>query len=202
MNFADIENMWRAPGNRPSPAELETQKMKLVADLKRRHRGFVFFIGTVTAVLTVITVSAIAFIVSEGPEGKFELAREWGVLPVLALPWAAAILFIRNYRRHRAEHGHYDRSIADSVRALLDENRISAMRLKIAAGLHAAFLVVLPLMVHQLRAAGKAGDEILVPAYVLWPMIAGGIGAAMWIYYRKKLLPERARLEGLLASYR
>lgn len=202
MNFADIEHTWRSPHNRPPAAELEKHKMKLIADLRRRQRGFVIFISLVLTILVVLTAMiGWQLIWPDSARSRIEFSREWSVLLILALPWAAAIHFARQYRRHRASHEHYDRSIHDSVRALLDENRLSRTRVKIAASLHGVFLLVIPLVVYQLRAVGKAGDEILVPAFVLWPIIAAGIGLALLYHYRRKLLPAKRELEGLLTAY-
>ena len=202
MNFADIEQTWRSPHNRPPAAELEQHKMKLIADLRRRQRGFVIFISLVLTILVVLTAMiAWQLVWPDSARSRMDFSQEWGVLPILALPWAAAIHFARQYRRHRAGHAHYDRSIHASVRALLDENRLSRTRVKIAASLHGVFLLVIPLVVYQLRAVGKAGDEILVPAFVLWPLIAACISLALIYHYRRKLLPEKRELEGLLSAY-
>jgi hypothetical protein len=202
MNFADIEHAWRSPHNRPTPAELEQQKMKFTADLRRRHRGFYFFILPVFAALIFFTGKIVFHVLWPDPaHDRVDFSREWGVLPVAALPWAAALLFAWQYRRHRAQHENYERSIAASARALLDENRLSRTRLKIVGLMHALFLAVIPIVVYQLRAVEKAGDEILLPAFVLWPLIAIGIGATLIYHYRRKLQPEQRELEALLKSY-
>ena len=38
MNLNEIEFLWRSPHNQPAAAELEQSMMKLIADLRRRHR--------------------------------------------------------------------------------------------------------------------------------------------------------------------
>lgn len=98
-------------------------------------------------------------------------------------------------------HGDPAPTLADSVRALLAENRIGRARLKIVAGLHGTILLVLPLVVYQLRVAGKAGDEILLPAFVGWPLIAAGILLGLWWHDRRKLQPRQHELDELLKSY-
>jgi hypothetical protein len=202
MSYADIETAWRSPHNRPTPAELEEQKQNLRADLRRRRRGFVVFIAATLAALTLITGRIALHLLWPDPAlDRINPAREWGFLLTLALPWAGAVTLLRHYLRHRAAHGDHARSIADSVRALLDENRLSRVRLKVAAILHGLFLLVLPVVVWQLRAAGKAGDEILLPAFVVWPCIALGIGCAMWFHDRRTLRPRQRALETLLADY-
>jgi len=202
MNFADIENTWRSPPNRPSPAELEHQSMQLIAELRRRRRGFVLHLGLVLTFLTVVTFLILRHVIGTDPAlNRIDVAREWGAFVLLALPWIAALVFARQSWRHFAGHADYDRSIRASVSALLDENRLSRTRVKVVALLHGLVLLVLPVVVIQLRAAGKAGDEILVPAFVLWPLLAAGIGGALLYYYRRKLLPRKRELEALLGAY-
>jgi hypothetical protein len=202
MNFADIETAWRSPQNRPNPAELEQQKMKLIADLQTRRRRTAIFIGVVFLLLCLITGKlALHLIWPRAGLDRIDLSREWGSLLVFALPWFAAFFFLREYRRHRKQHANYERSIAEGVRALLDENRLARNRVKVTAALHGLLLVLLPIVVYQLRAAGKAGDEILLPAFVGWPLIGSGILIGMLYGYRRKLLPRKLELEQLLKSY-
>jgi hypothetical protein len=65
-------------------------------------------------------------------------------------------------------------------------------------------LLSLPLLggvVWQLRAVGKMGDEVLIPAFVLYPayvvLMVGWIG---WQYVRKTR-PRQRELEALLSDY-
>jgi hypothetical protein len=202
MNFADIENTWRLPHNQPSPAELKHHHMQLITDLRRRRRGFALHVGLVLTFLTVVTALILRQMIAPGPaSSRIDLAREWGAFVLLALPWIAALVFVRQYRRHFAGHAGCNRSIRASVIALLDENRLARTRVKIVLLLHGLVLLVLPVVVLQLRAAGKAGDEILVPALVLWPLLAAGIGGALLYYHRRRLLPRKRQLEALLAAY-
>jgi len=184
------------------PSELEAQKSKLLAELRARHRRFVVFISATFAALTLFTGRIALHLLWPDPAlDRINLAREWAFLIALGLPWAGAVTLLCHYLRHRTAHGDHTRSISDSVRALLDENRLSRVRLKVAAILHGLFLLVLPVVVWQLRAAGKARDEILLPAFVVWPCLALGIGCAMWFHDHRTLRPRQRALETLLADY-
>jgi hypothetical protein len=55
--------------------------------------------------------------------------------------------------------------------------------------------------VYQLRAVGKAGNEILVPAFVILPAFVVLEVCAFVIYYRRRLRPRKRELETLLTSY-
>lgn len=201
MNFADLENTWRSPHNQPDPAGLERLKQTFLGEHDRRrtaHKRFLFIVGTV---LTVLTLRVVAAMLWPG-EGRMaiDVRREWGALLFLLLPWAGVIALARQLSRHDRDHG-AAKTVPEGIRALLAENRVSRVRVRVAATLHGLALLLLPLVVWQLRATGKAGDEILVPAFVLWPLIAAGILAGLWWHDRRKLEPRRQELESLLKSY-
>jgi hypothetical protein len=56
-------------------------------------------------------------------------------------------------------------------------------------------------LIWQLRAVGKVGDEILIPAFVIYPgYVALMVGWIAWEYTRKTR-PRQQELEGLAADY-
>ena len=202
MKPDDLDHLWRSPHNQPSAAQLEQNKMKFLTDLRRRHRWSVVFMIWILVVMTFITGKVVVQLIWPDPSmDRIDPAREWGLVPLFALPWACLIIFFRHYRQHRARHADFAQSISASLRALLDENRIARERQKWVAGLWALMMVLMPLMVHQLRAAGKAGDEILVPAFVLLPLLMLGVFGGMWWRDRQILGPRQGHLETLLAGY-
>jgi hypothetical protein len=202
MNFDEIQQTWRSPLNQPSAAQLEKQKMVFVSDLKRRHRGNLLLLALVFALLAFFTGKLLLQVFWPDPQlDKIDLSREWAVLPFFALPWIAWIALVVLYRRHRRQHPDYAKSIHASVAGLLDENRMERVRYKIVGVLLAASVLVLPLVAHQLRAVGKSGDEILIPAYVIYPGYV--LLTLVWsaFHYRRKLLARKRELEALLATY-
>jgi hypothetical protein len=203
MNFDDIQQTWRSPQNQPSAAQLETDKMKFIADLRRRRRGNALFLALIFALLAFMTGKIVLHALWPDPAlDRIDFTREWGVILMFALPWIAWIVMLRLDRRHRGLHANYDRSINRSVAALLDENRMERVRYKVVGVLLVVSVFVLPIIVFQLRAVGKAGDEILLPAFVLWPLYVTGVLVWAAFHYRRKLLPRKHELEGLLQQYR
>lgn len=201
MNFADLEQTWRSPANRPDPDTLTHLKQAFLAEHDRRRAGNKRFLFLVGGVLTVLTLRMAAAVLRPG-DGRtvLDLSREWGTLVFLLVPWAGVVMLARQLSRHDRDHGAAG-TVADGIRALLAENRVSRRRVRVVTGLHLAVLALLPLVVWQLRAVGKAGDEILLPAFVIWPLIAVGILVALWWHDRRTLEPRRRELEALLKSY-
>lgn len=202
MNFAEIEILWRSPQNGPDAAEMEKQKMHFVALLKKRRRVALGLLAVTAIPLAYLTMKITGQLIwpTAGVE-RVDFRREWAIVPFFFLPWAGWLVMLRLYRRHRARHGSCGGSVQASVRALLDENRTEQTRNKWAAGLLVASLALLPMIVAQLRAAGKAGDEIFVPAYAIYPVYV--LGMVGWTVFnlRRKLRPRQRELEALVKSY-
>lgn len=203
MNFAEIQTTWQSPQNQPTAAQLEHQKMKFIADLRRRQRGQRIFLCLVLIPLVYITARVVLHLIAPDPAlSAVDLDREWALVPFFALPWIGWFIMLRLHLRHRARSRDHEQSISASVAALLDENRTQRTRYKIIAGLLAVSALVLPVIVYQLRAVGKAGDEIMIPALVIYPAYVLLLLTWFTYYFRKKLNPRKQELEALLASYR
>lgn len=201
MDPADLSRLWRSAHNQPSAGQLEKDKMTFITDLRRRHRGFVIFMTFVFVGLAVPTAQLILHLLTPAPAADpVDVRGEWALLPALAMPWAAWAFFVLQYRRHRAAFPDVDTSIKASVQALLDDNRMARGRNILVGGLQAGFLVLLPLMIRQLKASGKAGSEIDIALWLV-PGIFGAILLGLAWNHVRTLLPRKCELEALLKSY-
>lgn len=202
MNFDEIESVWRSPHNQPSATELEQHKMKLVTELHRRHRVSRRLLGLTLLPLLFITFMIVRHAFWPDPaRPAINWEREWALLPFLTLPWLGWFILLRLHLRHQRKHPDYERSISASVAASLDENRTERTRCQIITGLLVASIPLLLLIVHQLRAVHKAGDEILVPAYVIWPVYVAAVSGWFGWHYFRRLLPKKRQLEELAQAY-
>ena len=197
MNSADLERAWRSPRNSANPAALATARDQLFAGLKKRRRARRLFLALVLGALTLFSVRVALATLPRAGGPPIAPGRDWASLVFLALPWIGFIMLTRQMLRHERGHQRAGEAIGDTVRALLDENATARAGLRVTAGLHGVTLLLLPLVVAQLRATGKAGDEILWPAFLGWPLIASTILATLWWQDRHRLLPRRRQLEAL-----
>jgi len=197
MNSADLECAWRSPRNSGDPKALAAAHDRLFADLHRRRRARRLCLALVLGALTLLSGRVVLAAWPRGGTSTIHPARDWASLLFLALPWTGFALLARQMRRHERGHQQPGETVGDTVRALLDENATARAGLRVTAGLLGATLLLLPFVVGQLRATGKAGDEILWPAFVGWPLLAGAILAALWWQDRYRLLPRRHQLEAL-----
>ncbi|MFL5065219.1 MAG: hypothetical protein ACJ8ED_11260, partial [Xanthobacteraceae bacterium] len=133
--------------------------------------------------------------------GAFDFGREWASLVFLLLPIGVAAAFQRGFIRHRQRHPRYDLSIRDALRASADQNRLSRTRLRVSMTVLTCAMALVPVVTHQLQLVGKQRPHEAASMLVVFA--AGYVvfmGAQVWIY-RRKLLPENARLQELLATY-
>lgn len=196
MSYDDIQNLWQSPGNRPSPAEQERERARLVDTLRRQHRAFRRRLGLAVGWLAVSLVILAGQVLSGRP---FSVAREWAVLPLMVLPWVAAVLFIRRQLRHQRAHAGFEDSVSRTVRALLDANHAAQQRARIMQILLALSAPIMAACIWQLQAVGKTRpQEAASLATVMAVLIAGSFAGTWW--HARRLRPEERRLAGLLAA--
>lgn len=203
MNFADIENAWRSPHNRPDAAALEKQKMQFLTELRRNRRATRGLLFLSAVPLVFFTTKIALHLVAPNPAlVRVDLTREWAILPFFALPWIGWFALLREYVAGGRGHIGEDTSIQTSVAALLAEIRSQRRAHLIVGVLLVLSAIVLPLIAHQLRAVGKVGDGILLPAYILYPAYV--LGMIAWVVWqdRRKLRPRESELRAVLESYR
>jgi len=199
MTLDDLLPAWRSPRNSPDPGQMEDYKAHLAARLGKEYRDFLWFVG-MAAALTIFLAGGFVQYLRSG--GAFDLQREWASLVFLLLPLGMAALFVRGFVAHRRRHPRYDLSIAAALRAAIDQNRLSRLRLRLSMVVTTLAMALLPLITHQLQAVGKQRPH--EAASMLAVFGAGyviAMGCHVWIY-RRKLVPEQARLQALLENYR
>lgn len=197
MNSADLERAWRSPRNSADPAALATARDQLFARLRERRRARRLFLALVLGALTLLSVRVALATLPRAGGPTIDPGRDWASLVFLALPWIGFIVLMRQMLRHERGHRRAGETIGDTVRGLLDENATARAGLRVTAGLLGATVLLLPVVVWRLRATGKAGDEILWPAFLGWPLLAGALLAALWWQDRHRLLPRRRHLKAL-----
>lgn len=197
MSTDDLNRAWKSPANRPSPEASAREREEFVQRLQREHRSFRFQVIRAFSLLVVITVGLGVFVANGG---AFDVRREWAVLLLLALPWVAAILFVRRHLRHRRAHPDYEQSVAHSVRALLDANRAAQLRSRILVGLFALTVPVLAGCIWQLQQVGKSRphEAASLATFMAVVMVLSSLG----VYWRsRRLRPEEKRLSELAADF-
>ena len=199
MSMNDVENAWRSPRNQPTPEEIEREQGRCLAKLRNRQRGFYLGMTLIFIWLTIITGTLIRhWLWPAAARNAIWLHREWAIVPLLALPWMAAIGFVIQYRRRSQPPS--SSSIGDSLRALAAQARLSAGRKRTILWMHLISTPLLALSVMQIYAAGKARPNE-VASMVLVFVVLAGVSVAALAYDLRRDRRELNRLESLVQEY-
>lgn len=202
MNFDDIQKTWQSPHNRPDRGELDQLKMNMITDLRKRRRSHLGLLVITLLPLLFVTFKIAHHLIAPNPAlDPVDLSREWAIVPFFLLPWVGWLILARVQRSHHRNHAHYDRSLQASVAALLDENRVERLRYRLVTALMILSVPALAIVVCQLRSVGKTGDEILLPAFVIYPLYVLIVIFWSGYHHRRKTLPRQRELESLMAQY-
>jgi hypothetical protein len=196
MNSNELQNIWNSSLNNLSSHQQEQLAGQFIRQMNRR-RGFqsIWLINTF-AWLTIISVMALWSILV----GNTKLTHEWALLPLLIVPWAFAVYFLRSYLKSGKPVSQGELSVVESLRAALASNLNRQLRLKIVGGLYVILIPVLALAMRQLHAVGKVSEREFVSMAVLFGGALLVSALAMTALFFGRLLPQQRRLEGLLAE--
>lgn len=193
MNLNELQTAWNSPQNSAPANEQQQLAGQFARQMIRRRRFQSIWLITTFAWLTVITVVAAWTFAA----GHAKPGFEWGVIPLLLLPWIAAVYFLRSYLKS-ASAAQGSLPVLDSFRAALQSNQAERTNLKLVAGLLALMVPLLALAMRQLQAMGKVSDQELVSmALVFGAALLAGLGGIA-VRYFGRLQPQRKRLEILL----
>lgn len=191
MNLNEMQNLWNAPQNNlPSDGRQQLAAQFARQMIRRRRFQSIWLINTFVWLTIITVVAAWSF-----AAGRAMPRAEWGLFPLLLLPWSLAIYF---WRQHLKPAKSGELPVTDSFRAALDANRTEMSHLKLAASLLVVMIPVLALVMRQLQAAGKvSGREFTSMAVFFGAALLVGAGG-MAIRYFVRLQPRQKSLETLL----
>src|SRR5258705_2859239 len=150
MNLNEIQCAWNSPRNNLPATEQQLLADQFTRQMIRRRRFQAVWLTNTFVWLTVIPAVAIWTIAV----GKTEPGQEWGLFPLLIVPWAFAIHFLRRYRKPAAPIARGELSVTDSLRAALVDNQAEQSHLKLVGGLFAIMIPLLAVSMGQLHAVG------------------------------------------------
>jgi hypothetical protein len=196
MNSDELQNIWNSPRNKLLSEEQRKLAEQFTRQMVRRRRfQTLWLIHTFfwLAVITVLAIRAVAI-------GKVSPEQEWGLLPLLIVPWFFAFHFLRRYLKPVAPMTRGEISIVDSLRAALASNQEARSRLKLVGVLYVIMIPLLLLAIRQLHAVGKvSGHELTSMAMGFGAVfLIGAVGIA--VKYFARLQPQQRRLDALLTE--
>jgi hypothetical protein len=196
MNLNEMQNVWNSPRNNlPTEAQQSLANQFARQMIRRRRFQSLWLINTFVW-LTLITVLAVRMLAI----GQTMPGQEWGLFPLLLVPWGFAIHFLRRYLKPVLPITRGETPIVDSLRAALASNQETRSHLKLVGVLYVIMIPLLALVMRQLHAVGKVSERELVSMAVFFGavLLVGGIGIAARYFIR--LQPQQKRLTALLVE--
>ena len=190
MTFADIENVWKSPGNTPSRDETNRYHQQLVTTIRKRRRASLTGLVLVALVLAFQIGSFVQFARSGG---AFDVSREWAALLFLLLPIVVLALVVRRHLAHLHRYESYTISIAESLRTSLDDVHSQLSRLRISMLGFTVGMMLLPLITDQLQQVGKQRPQEALSMTLVFGAIYVASMVGMFLKWRQ-LRRERERL--------
>jgi hypothetical protein len=197
MNIDDLQGVWNSSSNGPTSAESERLTKHFIESLFRQRRHQLAWLTWTFFSLTVITgfVGWLIF----GTD-KVDPTLEWGVIPLLLVPWTFAFYFLKRYRKPTAPVVGGDVAIVDALIATKNAIRAKQTGLKAICVMFLIFLPLLAVSISQLYAAGKASSRELISMVVFLggACAVSGIGVVLRYCH---LLRQRKQLEKILRQF-
>lgn len=197
MNFDELQKDWNSPRNNLPKEQQRVLAEKFIRQMFRRHRFQTYWLIHTFVWLTLITGLAMVMIVS----GKTSPAQEWGLFPLLIVPWGFAFHFLQLHLKPATTLVRGEMPIADSFRTALGSNRAEQARLKLVGVLFAVMVPVLAVSALQLQAAGKVSSRELTSMAIFFGGVLLVSGAGLAARYFGRLLPQQKQLEELLRQF-
>jgi hypothetical protein len=195
MNLDEMQTLWKSPGNRPTAVQQQLADKFTRRRIRRRRFQTAWLINTFVW-LTLITVLAVWNVM----EQKVAIGREWALIPMLIVPWAFAIHFLRRHLNPVPAIPGGELSVAGSFHAALVSNRTEQSHLKLVASLLVIMLPILGVSLWQLHAAGKASSRELTTMAIFFGGVLLISGAGIAARYFGRVLPQQRQLNALLAE--
>lgn len=196
MNLDELQNDWNSLRNNLSTEQQRALAEKFTRQMIRRRRFQLFWTINALAWLTVITVIAICNVAT----GKISPALEWGLFPLLLVPWGFAIHFLRRYFKSSAPIAGGELPMIDSLHAAQASNREARSHLRMVGVLYVVIIPVLILAMQQLHAVGKVSARELTSMAFFMGATLLVCGAGIAARYFARLLPQQRQLNDLLAQ--
>ncbi len=198
MNFNDLQTAWNSGGNKPNSVQREKLSQQFAASLRRQRRNHLIWLVW-TFFLLIAMTGFVGWLVF-GTD-KVDLASEWGILPLMLIPWSVAILFLKRFLKPADPLCRGDVATTNVLAAAATANRAAQSRLKIVGVMYAIFIPVLAYAVWQLHVVGKTSSRELVSMTIFFGAVLGVCAIGVFVRYRFRLVPQQKHLESLLKQF-
>lgn len=191
MNHDPLHDLWHSAANQPDAAAERRAGEQFAARWRRQRRLQAVWLAW--TFLALAGAAALAFV--QLRRGSVTLGTQTMLIPLLGVPWLAAVHFLRMFVQQGAALPDAGKPFAAVVRSAEQANAAERHRLRVIGALLAIMVPVTALAVWQLHAAGKASaSEAWSMAAIFALGLTIGLTAVVW-RYRTRLVPEQRLIE-------
>lgn len=197
MSIDDLQSAWDSPRNRPSAEAREQLARDFTRRMMARRRFRALWLVNVFVWLVLVTGLALHSIAN----GRTALTNEWGLLPLLILPWGLAIHFLRRHLKPGLPLARGELSVTESFRTAHHSICMEQSHLKLVGLLLVVMLPLLGVAMAQLFKVGKMNQNQLESMAVFFgAALLLGLGGILCRYFLS-LTPQKRRLAALLGEF-
>jgi hypothetical protein len=196
MNLNEMQNAWNSPRNTLPTEQHQKLAEYFTRQMRRRRRFQAAWLVSTFFWLTLITTLAVRMLA----QGKVQPAHEWGLFPLLLVPWLFALHFLRSHLKSAPPTHDGELPVVDSLRAALASNRTNQFHLKLVGILYLIVVPALALSMHQLHVVGKASSRELTSMAALFGIALLISGTVITLRFFLRLRPQQRQLNTLLTE--
>jgi len=186
-----LHELWRSAANQPTSDAGRRAAEEFTARWRRQRRVQVVWLAW--TFLSLGGAAGLAFV--QLRRGDVSVGMQAMLVPLLLLPWIAAVHFLRRFLQQGAAAPHAGQPFVEALRSAQQANLAERQRLRTVGALLLTMMPVTALAVWQLQAAGKASvSEAWSMAAVFAVGLTVGLSAVVWRYW-VRLQPERRLIE-------
>lgn len=197
MNLDELQKDWNSPRNNLPTEQQRALAEKFSRQMIRRRRFQRYWLIHTFVWLTLITGLMVVMMAT----GKANPTLEWGVFPLLLVPWGFAIQMLRRYRQPAVLAARGELPVGDSLSAALASNQTAQTQSKWIGALYVSLLPLLGVVMNQLHAVGKVSSRDLVSMAVFIGATFLFCGVVLVARHYGRLRPQQKQLEDLLRQF-
>ena len=194
MNFDELQQSWNSPRNDLALEErrnLVDQFTRRMLRQRRFRTGWLICTFALLLVATGIALRTVAI-------GKANLELEWGLFPLLIVPWLFAFHFLRRHLKEASILTPGEVPVTEALHRAMASNRVEQSHLKKVGLMFGIMIPLLSLSVYQLYSAHKVSERELVSMVIFFGGILSLSGVGILARYFGRVLPAQRQLNDLL----
>jgi hypothetical protein len=198
MNFDELQKAWNSAGNQPDLDEQKKIAGQFINGLRTQRRHHFAWLVWTFFQLTLMTGFVAWLLIGTN---KVNLAQEWGMILLLLLPWAVALVLLKLFLKQCTPVSYAEGTLHHAISAAASANSAAIRRSKVLGVMYVAVVPILGVVMWQLHGADKISGRELVCMATAFGTVLGVAALAVAARYYRHLLPQHRHLKAVLGQF-